>query len=143
MTIYDKLVEEVENGKSFYVDLKNKSLKVGKEWLINEGNYVGDLIGDLPCDSWEMLEKLFFEFYMSRPSEWSDHKKSYFATKPVKEMTEFELAAGRSRLVAQAKLEGFVLCAVLAGHLAWNNKFGNWFWASKKYPELVVLKEWF
>ena len=58
-------------------------------------------------------------------------------------MDEFEIAAGEPRLIAQAKLEGFVLCAVLAGLLKWNPLYGNWFWQSQRYTKLVLLKEWF
>ena len=143
MTIYDRLVEEAENGNYFSVNLKTKSLKIGKEMVISEGEYDGELIGDLPCDPWEMLEKLFMNYYMSRPGAWSERKKSHFAAKDVKEMNDIELACGEPRLVAQAKLEGFVLCAVLSGLLEWNPKYGNWFWKSKRYPELILLKDWF
>ena len=143
MTIYDRLVQSVENGEYFSVNLETKSLRIGKEMVIDEGNYSGELIGDLPCDYWEMLEKLFINYYLSRPGAWSERKKSYFAAKNVKEMSDIELACGESRLVAQAKLEGFVLCAVLSGLLKWNPLYGNWFWKSARYPELVLLKNWF
>lgn len=143
MTIYDRLVQSVENGEYFSVNLETKSLRIGKEMVINEGNYSGELIGDLLCNPWEMLEKLFINYYLSRPGAWSERKKSYFAAKNVKEMSDIELACGESRLVAQAKLEGFVLCAVLSGLFTWNRLYGNWFWKSKRYPELVLLKSWF
>ena len=143
MTIYDKLIKEVTSGKSFTVNLKTKTLKVGKEVMIDNGNYDGELIGDLPKDPWEMVEELFFRFYESKPSERSGHKNSYFAAKSAHDMDEFEIAAGEPRLIAQAKLEGFVLCAVLAGLLKWNPLYGNWFWQSQRYTKLVLLKEWF
>ncbi len=143
MTIYDRLITEVECGKPFSINLKTKTLKIGKEVVIDEGNYSGELIGDLPKDPWELVEDLFRDFYFSRPGAWSEKKKSYFASKNVKEMTDIELACGEPRLVAQAKLEGFVLCAVLSGVFEWNPRFGNWFWKSRKYPRLVLLKEWF
>jgi len=143
MNIYNRLVESVSNGEYFYVNLKTKSIKIGKEMVIDEGNYCGELIGDLPKDPWEMLEELFINYYMSRPGARSERKKSYFAAKPINEMTDIELACGEPRLLAQAKLEGFVLCAVLSGLLKWNPRFGTWFWKSKRYPKLVLLKDWF
>lgn len=143
MAIYDVLIQSVENGDYFLVNLETKSLRIGKEMVINDGKYEGELIGDLPCDPWEMLEKLFINYYLSRPGAWSERKKCYFAAKNVKEMSDIELACGEQRLIAQAKLEGFVLCAVLSGLLKWNPLYGNWFWKSKKYPELVLLKKWF
>ena len=141
-TIYDELVSSAENGVYFSVDLKTKSLKIGKEMVINEGEYTGELIGDLPRDPWEMLEELFVNYNLSRPGRWSERKKSYFAAKNIKEMSDIELACGEDRLVAQAKLEGFVLCAVLSNLLTWNRRSG-WFWKSPRHPELVLLKEWF
>lgn len=143
MTIYDKFVKGVASGRKFRIELKNKTMKLGKEVLIDEGKYVGELIGDLPKDPWEMLEDLFCRYYISVPCERSDRKPSYFATKEFKDMTDFELAGGEPRLVAQAKLEGFVLCAVLAGLLKWNPLYGSWFWQSPRYPQLVMLKDWF
>lgn len=143
MTIYDTLVDAVENGSSFKVDLKSKSLKIGKKVVINGGKYEGELIGDLPCDPWEMADKLFIRYYISRPGAWAEKKKSYFKAKPYEEMNEFELAGGEPRLVAQAKLEGFILCAVLAGLIKWDDRFGSWFRKSQKYPQFVLLKEMF
>ena len=86
MTIYDRLVQSVENGEYFSVNLETKSLRIRKEMVIDECNYSGELIGDLPCDHWEMLEKLFINYYLSRPGAWSERKKSYFSAKNVKEM---------------------------------------------------------
>lgn len=143
MTIYDMLVTAVESGKYFKVDLKAKTLRIGKETVIDSGNYEGELIGDLPKDPWELAEDLFHNYYMSRPGKWSERKRTYFAAKDAGEMSDLELACGEPRLLAQAKLEGFILCAVLAGLIKWNPLYGNWFWKSGRYPEFVLLKEWF
>ena len=142
MTIYDRLVAAAEEGKRVKVDLKSKSLKIGKEMVIDGGKYEGELIGDLPRNAWEMADELFCNYYHSRPGRMSDKKRSYFAAKSSSEMNDVELACGEPRLVAQAKLEGFILCAVLAGYMNWNPRFGNWFWKSVRYPEFVLLKEW-
>lgn len=143
MTIYDKLVEEVTNGACYKIDLVNKSLRVGKEVLIDEGNFDGDLIGDLPCNPWEMAERLYNNFYNSRPGVWSKHDGKYFKAKPGDEMDFIELAKGEPRHIARAKLEGFILCAVLSGLLKWNPRFGTWFWQSPKHENFVLLKAWF
>lgn len=143
MSIYDALVTEVEQGKSFHIDLKKKTLKIGKKVMIDNGQYDGELIGDLPCNPWEMAERLFYNYYVSMPSQWAERKKSYFKAKEYEDMNEFELAAGEPRLIAQAKLEGFILCTILAKLLTWNDLFGSWFWKSAKYPQFVLLKEWF
>lgn len=143
MTIYDKLVSEVTAGKTYKVDLVNKTMRVGKEVLINEREFEGDLIGDLPCDPWEMLERLYDNFYHSCPGAWSKRDGRYFKAKPGDEMSFIELAQGEPRHIARAKLEAYVLCAVLAGMLKWNQRFGSWFWKSKQHEDFVLLKKWF
>lgn len=143
MTIYDELINAVRDGTKFYIDLKGKTMKIGRKVVIDNGIASDNLIGDLPCDPWEMLERLFVEYYNSRPGAWSEKKRSYFAAREASDMDELELAFGTPRLIAQAKLEGYVLCATLSGQLKWNDRFGSWFWVSKTHPELVLLKEWF
>lgn len=144
MVIFDRLVTHVTDGGRYKIDLKNKTLKIGKEVVIDEGRYEGELIGDLPCDPWEMADKLFDNYYNSRSSAWSDKQTSkYFKAKDSGEMDFTELVVGEPRLVAKAKLEGYILCAVLAGYLKWNPMFGNWFWKSPVHNDFVLLREWF
>ena len=141
MTIYDKLVEHVEQGGRYKVDLVNKTLKIGKVVVINEGRYEGELIGDLPKDPWEVLEDLYDEFYNSRPSAWTDRDGRYFHARPAEEFTFADLVEGTPRMLAKAKLEGYVLCAVLAGLLTWPGE--GWFWRSPKHDDFRLLKSWF
>ena len=57
-------------------------------------------------------------------------------------MTDEELVNGEDRNVAKAKLEGFILCATLAGYLIWDErKMGKWFYQGKD-KDLVILREW-
>ena len=143
MTIYDRLVEHVHDGGRYKIDLVNKTLRLGKEMVINEGQYEGELIGDLPRDPWEVLEDLYESYYNSCPSARTDRGSRYFKAKPVDEFDFLELLNGETRYEAQAKLEGFVLCAVLAGVLKWNPLYGTWFWRSPKHDDLRLLKIWF
>ena len=54
-----------------------------------------------------------------------------------------ELEAKIHREYAQAKLEGFILCAILMGHFKWDEeKMGKWYWQSKTEPSLIILRQW-
>ena len=39
MTIYEEFLMRVDDGESFYVDFATKSMKVGKQFLIKNGEY--------------------------------------------------------------------------------------------------------
>ena len=47
------------------------------------------------------------------------------------------------REIAQAKLEGYILCMMLENKFVWDEyKMGKWFYQSKEEPDLVILKKW-
>jgi hypothetical protein len=61
----------------------------------------------------------------------------------MEELTDEQLMCAERREVAQAKLEGFILCMILENKLIWNEHImGKWFWQSKKDSDLVILKKW-
>ena len=39
MTIYEELIKRVTEGEPFYINFKNKSLKIGKKFIITDGVY--------------------------------------------------------------------------------------------------------
>jgi len=39
MTVYEELIKRVEEGESFYVNFKNRSLKIGNKFVITDGLY--------------------------------------------------------------------------------------------------------
>ena len=140
MTLYDEFVERVERGARFSVDIKNKTLKVNSTKLINNGEWKGDLIN--ADDVMENLLHLYREYKISTPSERSDKHKHIFKAKSLEELTDAELVCGMSREIAQAKLEGFLLCTILSGDLNYPNE-DKWFWKSSEEPSLILLKAWF
>ena len=150
MTIYEELVKRVEEGESFYINFKNRALKIGNKFVITDGVYddTRELIFTLRCEDIRpllgVIEALYHNYKYSLPSERSDNKRhTYFKALSVGEMTDEHLIAGERREVAQAKLEGFILCMMLNGKLQWDEKkLGKWFWQSKKDPDLVILKRW-
>ena len=146
MTIYEELVQRVSDGETFYINFKNKSMKIGKKFLITDGVYdIERELIEYNCknisDVLSQIEKLYADYKYSLPSERSDNKRrKYFKALPMEELTDKQLMIAHSRETAQAKLEGFILCMTLNEKLKWTNDMGKWFWQSQKDPDLVILK---
>ena len=39
MTIYEELIKRVSNGETFHIDFEKRNMKIGKEFLIKNGEY--------------------------------------------------------------------------------------------------------
>lgn len=149
MTIYEELIKRVSEGESFYVNFKNRALKIGKKFVIADGMYDDsrELI-TYPHQNAESLldviDNLYCNYKYSLPSERSDSKRrTYFKALSVNEMNDVQLITGERREVAQARLEGFILCMILNRKLQWDEaKLGKWFYQSKTDPDLVILRSW-
>lgn len=153
MTIYEELVERVSNGETFHIDFEKRTMKVGKDFLIKEGEYdtsrylfydnkTSPLIGMeliLGC-----IHVLYSIYRVSLPSERSDKKRrTYFKALPIEEISDVQLMKAERREIARARLEGYILCMILEKKFVWDeDKLGKWFWQSKGYPDLVILKKW-
>lgn len=146
MTIYEELVQRVNDGENFYIDFKTQTLKVGKQKLVCCGEYDNSrrLSQATDGDIMSAIEMLYANYKHSMPSERSDRKyRKYFKALSVDELTDAQLACGESRDVAQAKLEGYLLCSVLDGKFVWDEeKMGKWFYQSVNDPDLVILRDW-
>lgn len=149
MTIYEELIKRVEEGESFYINFKNRALKIGKEFLVADGLYNGErtLYTDCELDIYDVLqwtEMLYKRYKYSMPSERSDNKRrQYFKALPADKLTDKQMATGERREVARAKLEGFILCMIVDGVFVWNEEeMGKWFWQSDIDPDLVILRSW-
>lgn len=156
MTIYDELIERVSNGETFYINFKNRSMKIGKKFLIADGIYdkERELISDIylmDFDGDKVLERilkiiygLYIGYKYSLPSERSDKKRrKYFKALSIEEIPDERLLRAENREITRAKLEGFILCMILSGKFVWNEeRLGKWFWQSKGDPDLVILRSW-
>lgn len=149
MTIYEELIKRVAEGESFYINFKNRALKIGKEFVIADGVY--DTERELityPHDDMDIMlkiiELLYRNYKYSLPSERSDSKRrQYFKALSVDKLTDAQMATSERREVARAKLEGFILCTIVDGLFVWNEeKMGKWFWESKNDKDLIILREW-
>lgn len=147
MSIYLELVERVDNGESFHIDFKKRNMKVGKDYLVKNGEYDSEkrLFASMDLDGiLHTIEDLYHEYKHSLPSERSDSKrKKYFKALSIGELDDFHLFNPIRREPAQARLEGFILCMILNGSFTWNvDKLGKWFYQSKNDPDLVILRDW-
>lgn len=157
MSIYKELLDAVDNGKKFKVDLVNKSLWINRKQIIKEGeivhdedkskdlinewdlalHFAGSLLNENP---WSWIEFLYKEYKHSAPSK-NSNKKSYFKALPVEELTDANLAYGYDRDYVQCMLEGYILLGSIVGWISWNND-NHWFYQSESDKELIILKEW-
>lgn len=146
MTIYDELLLRVEEGEKFDINFEKRNMKVGKTWLIKDGECEISriLYGKHPVSIKDEIESLYKSFKYSCPSERSDSKrKGYFKALSVDELTDEQMVYGENRELMQAQLEGFILCAILMNHLKWEDLTDQkWFWQSDREKDLIILKSW-
>lgn len=149
MCIYHEMLERVESGERFHIDFEKRTMKVGGEVIIDNGEY--DTSKELyhgeiysPEVLLHMIRELYRNYKYSLPSERSDNKrKKYFKALSVDELTDEQLIVGQPRELAQFALEAFILCAILNGDFVWDEKImGNWFYQRPSDPDLIILRSW-
>lgn len=147
MSIYLELIERVDSGEPFHIDFKKRNMKVGKTYLVKNGEYDSEkrLFGRMDIEGiLRTIDDLYHEYKHSLPSERTDNKrKKYFKALSIGELDDFHLFNPIRREPAQARLEGFILCMILNGSFAWDEAtMGKWFYQSKNDPDLVILRDW-
>ena len=149
MSILLEGLKRVENGDRFHINFEERTMKVGQDKVINNGEYdTMQVLYDEKFDNLrELLDKvrgLYISYKFSLPSERSDKKrKKYFKALPIEELTDEQLIYGARREVAQYMLEAFILCAILNGDFIWDDEIhGKWFYQDKLEQDLVILKNW-
>lgn len=153
MSIYLELIKRVSEGESFHIDFEKRNMKVGKDYLIKDGEFDSsqELIPSTYQNVYDLqivlktIGQLYKSHKYSLPSERSDNKrKHYFKALPMEEITDEQLMFSEKREVTQAALEGFILCMIVSGQLIWDEDImeGKWFYQSKTDPDLVILRTW-
>lgn len=149
MTIYEELIQRVSDGETFHIDFEKQTMKIGKQKIIDCGEYdenrilcTNTLLEMSDVLSW--LETLYERYRYSLPSERSENKrKKYFKALPIEKIPDELLMTAERREIAQARIEGFVLCMVLEGQFIWDEEeLGKWFYQSVNNPDLVILRSW-
>ena len=128
------------------IDLITKTMKQHNKTVISNGRIMSDVeISDEPVTV-EMIEKLYAKYKYSIPHENRKSDSKYFKALSQDELTDEQLITGKPRKEAAEALERTILTGIINKSLTWesfkpkNEK--QWFWKSKKDPDLVILKEW-
>lgn len=147
--IMEELIERVDNGERFHIDFEKRNMKVGRTYLIKDGEYDKDKYMlslskkatlDIVLDN---IEDFYNEYKYSMPSERSENKRrKYFKALSVEELSIDDMVNGKPREVAQCILEGYILVNILKGTLYWDEQLlGRWFYQGND-PDLIILKKW-
>jgi hypothetical protein len=149
MTLYKVLVQLAQNSyNKIHIDLKNKTLKIGKQLIIEEGKPIQNkvIVGD-DVYEWEDLileefdiDELYQQYKYSMPSE-RDGGNHYFKALAPSLLTDEQLVYGMPRLEARVRLEAYVMLSSLVGLIKWEND-NHWFWQSNKDKDFIILKQW-
>lgn len=153
MTIFEELMVRVLHGEPFHIDFEKRTMKVGKEFLIKDGEYdtkrfLFNRPNNPPIAAMGLIlstiETLYERYKYSLPSERSDSKRrTYFKALPIEYIPDEKLFEANTREFSKAKLEGFILCMILEGKFIWDEiAMGKWFWQSSNDEDLVILKKW-
>lgn len=149
MSIYQEVLQRVENGETFHIDLEKRIMKVGRDTIIDNSVYdTSKALYDEESYSLKfllaMIEERYLRYKYSLPSERSDSKRrKYFKALPVDELTDEQMICGTPRETAQFVLEAFILCMILRGDFVWNEEImGKWFYQHPSEPDLVILRSW-
>jgi hypothetical protein len=148
MSIYYEVLERVVSGERFYINFEKRTMKIGGDTVIDNGEYdssktLFDGAYD-PKSLLDMIAELYRIYKYSLPSERSDAKrKKYFKALLVDELTDEELIVGMPREKAQYMLEAFILCMIVDGYFVWNEELhGKWFYQCPSDPDLIILRSW-
>lgn len=149
MTYYEMLIELAQKDYSkIHIDLKNKTLKVGRQLLIEKGNIIQNkvIVGDDAYECNELVSgcldvnELYEQYKYSMPSE-RDGGNHYFKALTASLLTDEQLIYGMPRLEARVRLEAYVMLGSLMGLIKWENN-DHWFWQSSKDKDFIILKQW-
>ncbi len=148
MNTIEDVRKAVYDGAKFYINFQTRSLSVNGKSIIRNGEYSFPIA--IPCTKDYPLPIVLdeiehrYEIYLhSVPSERSEaHRRSYFKALPENELSDEDMMYGESREYARFELEYCILWMLINGILTWHQEWGNWFWQSPNFPNLVILREW-
>lgn len=139
-----ELYDKVSQGSKFYVNFKERTVRVDKKaYDIKDVEWDKDLSDLSEKDILDVLTAAYETYKHSVPSERSDsHRKSYFKALPYEELSDDDILYGIPREFSRFTLEISFLIAVSSEMLKWNNEWGTWFWQSPDDKDFVILREW-
>jgi len=148
MNCYETLVKIAQDQyEKIHIDLCNKTIKVGRQTIIDKGNIVQHkiIIGDNTYKFDDLISEiqdinqLYHQYKFSMPSE-RDDGRHYFKALAASQLTDAQLIMGMPRLEARVRLEAYVLLASLKGILKWY-KPNQWYWQGND-QDFLILKQY-
>ena len=105
MTIYEEVIKRVSNGETFHIDFEKRNMKIGKEFLIKNGEYDTSRVlcytDDIPIGLELIIgciNVLYSSYRISLPSERSEKKRrTYFKALPMEEISDTQLMKAERR----------------------------------------------
>lgn len=140
---YDEIINAVENGAKFTINFQKRTCRVNGKIVMSEEDKPKDTPYLTHAVVLFAIEQRYKAYKHSVPSERSEsHRRYYFKALPEKELSDEDMMYGERREVARCKLELYVLIQLLRGNLAWENRWGRWFWKSENDKDLIILRDW-
>lgn len=142
--------------KSLVFDFHSQSIHSGKYYIMRQGqlmrstiflsdgscyNVDPNLLIDQEERPYEIIEKLYSEYYNSIPSMEESYASSYFKAISSKKITLEQMNKGIARTEARYALEGYILLSVVCGNLKWKNH-EHFYWFSRKQKGLILFRSW-
>lgn len=139
-----ELYDKVSEGSKFYVNFKERTVRVDKQvYSISDIEYGKDMPDISEEDFMDVLYSAYEVYKHSVPSERSDsHQKSYFKALPYEKLSDDDILYGVPREFARFVLEITFLRGVSVGELKWHDEWGTWFWQSERDKDFVILRDW-
>lgn len=139
-----ELYDKVSQGAPFYVNFKERTVRVGKKaYGIKDIEWYKDLSDLSEKDILDNLTAMYEAYKRSVPSERSDsHRKSYFKALPYEELSDDDILYGAPRELVRCVLEVSLLRCISDGKFKWHDEWGTWFWQSLDDKDFVILREW-
>jgi hypothetical protein len=140
---YDEIINAVENGAKFTINFQKRTCRVNGKIVMSEEDKTKDTPYLTHAVVLFAIEQRYKAYKHSVPSERSEsHRRYYFKALLEKELSDEDMMYGERREVARCKLELYILIQLLRGNLAWENRWGTWFWRSENDRDLIILRDW-
>ena len=149
---YNELLERVERGARFRIDLPKRRLFInGKEVELPEDLGVPPIETDddssgtetgIVAEVLRRLEGCFFLYEHSIPSERSGKRHgTYYAALPESKLSRNDMLYGEDREYARFRLEFLTLAYIRMGLLTWQPEWGTWFYKSPT-SNMRIKRSW-
>jgi hypothetical protein len=143
--IFQETLAAVREGVRFRINFSERSLQVGRKYIIKNGEFEGELGYESLSreDFLDEVERLYYIYKNSIPSERSQGKhRLYFSALPEYKLHDDSMLFGEQREIAQVELELTVLCQIILGFQWDEGSMGTWFWQGQD-KDLIMLRQWF